>query len=729
MYVEYPHIHGTAEEKIEQISNYLFKLAEVSNYNLDQSTPEGIFRQAAEAVTSAESEAIEKGQRAKFGSLRDLIIKSAGSVMISQEEISHSLAGLFVATSDFGTFKKETEQNFSANSESFKSLFKKSEEISTDLTNYKTEMQNYIFAGYDGDTFALDVGLLKDTYTEDGKTTENGTPKKIRITPSRLSLFSGDYEAAYLSENAIYFPNANITGGTLNIGSGRFTVDSEGALSATGAKISGNITATSGSFFSGELKAATGSFSGNITATGGTIAGWKIGTGAPGLPATATAIYNEMTGEDGTKYSIGMQSNFYSTDYINFYVRSQKKGSSGWEDIFYVKNNGKLKAINAEIEGTISASSISASSITNGTYGAGSIGFSLTDDGALSASGATIYGTIKASSFELLGNATLSRGDTPANNKTGFKVDSSGKLTASSAKIWGDITANSGYIAGWNIGTGSKYMESSDMLYYTDDKGDSEVGFNPKSNNEVFYIRKFSRNGDYDVISFSKDGGIYTQSDITCRSLYSYFGKIKCTAAPPSSPPPMDPRDEDVITVNDDDLARVFWVSPLGHVGAKKFYTIDDTGNATGNDLQTQINGKASTGHTHGNTLLWSGYNFLTSEGKNIATITFSDKISNQNIGVVLVFAPCTLNSQGGFDSITQYFYQSFFIPKDFIPSNDCKIMSFGLHYENFNLNGNKILKIYNNKIEGYPTNNNSGTSNGITYNNKRFVLIKVYGV
>ena len=272
MYVEYPHIHGTAEEKIEQISNYLFKLAEVSNYNLDQSTPEGIFRQAAEAVTSAESEAIEKGQRAKFGSLRDLIIKSAGSVMISQEEISHSLAGLFVATSDFGTFKKETEQNFSANSESFKSLFKKSEEISTDLTNYKTEMQNYIFAGYDGDTFALDVGLLKDTYTENGKTTENGTPKKIRITPSRLSLFSGDYEAAYLSENAIYFPNANITGGTLNIGSGRFTVDSEGTLSATGAKISGDITATSGSF-SGELKAATGSFKGNLEAAGGTFAG------------------------------------------------------------------------------------------------------------------------------------------------------------------------------------------------------------------------------------------------------------------------------------------------------------------------------------------------------------------------------------------------------------------------------------------------------------------------
>ncbi len=490
MYVEYPHIHGTAEEKIEQISNYLFKLAEVSNYNLDQSTPEGIFRQAAEAVTSAESEAIEKGQRAKFGSLRDLIIKSAGSVMISQEEISHSLAGLFVATSDFGTFKKETEQNFSANSESFKSLFKKNEEISTDLTNYKTEMQNYIFAGYDGDTFALDVGLLKDTYTEDGKTTENGTPKKIRITPSRLSLFSGDYEAAYLSENAIYFPNANITGGTLNIGSGRFTVDSKGALSATGAKISGDITATSGSF-SGELKAATGSFSGSITATGGTIAGWKIGTGAPGLPTGATAIYNEITGEDGIKYSIGMQSNFSSTGNINFFVKSQKNSSSDWEDIFYVKNNGKLKATNAEIEGTISASTISASSITNGTYGASSTGFSLTSDGHLYASGATIYGAIHATSGSFSGELKAATGTfsgslsaakgtfsgelkaatgtfsgslsaakgTFAGSLSAAGGTFNGDISAATGTFTGEIKATSGSIGNWNIGTGNLYSQ------------------------------------------------------------------------------------------------------------------------------------------------------------------------------------------------------------------------------------------------------------------------------
>ena len=400
MYVEYPHIHGTAEEKIEQISNYLFKLAEVSNYNLDQSTPESIFRQAAEAVTSAESETIEKGQRAKFGSLRDLIIKSAGSVMISQEEISHSLAGLFVATSDFGTFKKETEQNFSANSESFKSLFKKSEEITTDLTNYKTEMQNYIFAGYDGDTFALDVGLLKDTYTENGKTTENGTPKKIRITPSRLSLFSGDYEAAYLSENAIYFPNANITGGTLNIGSGRFTVDSEGALSATGAKISGDITATSGSF-SGELKAATGSFKGNLEAAGGTFSGeLKAATGsfAGSLSAAKGTFAGSLEAAGGTfsgelKAATGSFAGSLSAAKGTFAGSLEAAGGTF---------SGELKAATGSFAGSLSAA--------KGTF-AGSLSAATgTFKGTLEAAGGTFSGELKAATGSFAGSLSAAGG-------------------------------------------------------------------------------------------------------------------------------------------------------------------------------------------------------------------------------------------------------------------------------------------------------------------------------
>ena len=146
-------------------------------------------------------------------------------------------------------------------------------------------------------------------------------------------------------------------------------------------------------------------------------------------------------------------------------------------------------------------------------------------------------------------------------------------------------------------------------------------------------------------------------------------------------------------------------------------------------NLQTTLNNKAAANHKHGNTELWNGNHFLTSTASSTAQISLNGNISDQNIGVVLVFSPCTLDDSGNFENSIDYFYQTFFIPKAFIPSGSYKIMSFALHYEKYNLNGNKILKIYNNKIEGYITNSDAGTSNGITYNNKRFILRKVYGV
>ena len=447
MYLEYPHIHGTTDEKLEQISGYLYKLAEISNYNLEQSTPEGIFRQAAEAVASAESEAVEKDKRAQFRGLRDLIIKSAGSVMISEQEISHSLAGLFVAASDFGTFKKETEQTFTANSESFKSLFKKDEEISTDITNYKSEMQNYIFAGYDGDVFALDIGLLKNKYTEGEKEVINDTPKKFRITPTRASLFSGSNEVAYLSENAVYFPNAHITGGTLDIGGGTFKVSDKGEL----------------------------------TASSGVIAGWKIGAGADGLPTGSNAIYNTVEGTDG-KFSVGMQASG-STVNVNFFVKKYNTLKSEWEDVFYVKNNGSLKAIDAEIEGTITSSTIKSSTIEVGTYGKGSSGFKVDSKGNLYASNATIYGTIKSSTIE---SSTISVG-TVKQGSSGFKVDSQGNLSASNATIYGTIKSSTIESSTISVGT----VKQGSSGFKVDSQG------NLSASNATIYGKIYATDGEF----------------------------------------------------------------------------------------------------------------------------------------------------------------------------------------------------------------------------------------
>lgn len=253
-FIDYPHIVGTTEERLESIEKYLFRQADNLNYNFTQATPDKIFELAAQAVEGAKSPAAEPGEKANYTALRDLIIKSAGSVVQTGENFTYSLDGEYVAVSEFGEFKKNTNQTITANSENITSLFTKNEEISAqnkknseDLKNYKLDMKNYISAGYDdvGDTFALDVGLLKGKYTKDGAIIEIASPKKVRITPDKISFFDGTEEVAYLKEKAIYFPKAHITGGTISIANGTFGVDAEGRMTATGATVEGKIIATS----------------------------------------------------------------------------------------------------------------------------------------------------------------------------------------------------------------------------------------------------------------------------------------------------------------------------------------------------------------------------------------------------------------------------------------------------------------------------------------------------
>lgn len=247
IYVDYPHLLGSTstEEKIKSLEKYLFRTADVLNYNLGQATPEKVFEQAAKAVQGASSPAAEPGERANYTALRDLIIKSAGSVVQTGGSFTFSLDGEYVALSEFGEFKKATNLAINANSEDVTALFKKNEKIETDVTNYKSEMKNYISAGYDGDVFALDIGLLKNELSVGNEKVEVATPRKIRITPKKLSFYEGTNEVAYMAEEAIWFPKANITGGTIDIANSTFNVAADGSLTATKANITGDIVAKS----------------------------------------------------------------------------------------------------------------------------------------------------------------------------------------------------------------------------------------------------------------------------------------------------------------------------------------------------------------------------------------------------------------------------------------------------------------------------------------------------
>ena len=103
--------------------------------------------------------------------------------------------------------------------------------------------------------------------------------------------------------------------------------------------------------------------------------------------------------------------------------------------------------------------------------------------------------------------------------------------------------------------------------------------------------------------------------------------------------------------------------------------------------------------------------------------INFPRPITSLMTGIVLVFS---LNENG---SPQEWAYSSHFIPKYLLQDLGERTYSFVLSAETFNLVGVKFLHISNTRIVGHASNNGNGTKNGITFDNRRWALRRVYGV
>ena len=121
--IRLPNITAQDERgKLEQIRSYLYQFAEQLNWALNN-----IDNKAAEATqkveaTTQQKDAVVQAQ-ATFSEVKSLIIKSADIVNAYYEEISRRLEGVYVAESDFGTYKRETAMEMSATSDDIKLLF------------------------------------------------------------------------------------------------------------------------------------------------------------------------------------------------------------------------------------------------------------------------------------------------------------------------------------------------------------------------------------------------------------------------------------------------------------------------------------------------------------------------------------------------------------------------------------------------------------------------------
>lgn len=129
--------------------------------------------------------------------------------------------------------------------------------------------------------------------------------------------------------------------------------------------------------------------------------------------------------------------------------------------------------------------------------------------------------------------------------------------------------------------------------------------------------------------------------------------------------------------------------------------------------------GSWKTVYNGGGKILWEGAMFMTSGHK----ITLAEVISKQPSGIVLVF------SRYDDAAASEHNYNSFFVHKAFVAAKPGVGSAFRMNTVNFNVVATKYLYINDSTIAGNDSNDDTGTGNGVTYNNKAYVLRYVIGV
>lgn len=230
MKLAYPSIAGkTSGEQLESMRRYLCTLTD--QLNLADWSAGAVLQEVSRAI-DADSlpDAERKTQLGNFGQLKALIIKTADYAAANSERFKTQLSGNYVAVSDFGKYWQKATMTVDGNEFGIRQLYDYAAGINND---FAVNSQQYVKTGllyYNGavPVYGVGVGNIETTVTKDGETVVDQTKNElVTVTPGRVSFWQGGDEIAYLSAKKLHFPS--------------------GTLEATDAKLSGTLTAASGS--------------------------------------------------------------------------------------------------------------------------------------------------------------------------------------------------------------------------------------------------------------------------------------------------------------------------------------------------------------------------------------------------------------------------------------------------------------------------------------------------
>lgn len=229
MTLAYPSIAGrTSGEQLESMRRYLCTLTD--QLNLADWSAGAVLQEVSRAI-DADSlpDAERKTQLGNFGQLKALIIKTADYAAANSESFKTQLSGNYVAVSDFGKYWQKATMTVDGNEFGIRQLYDYAAGINNDFT---VKSQQYVKTGllyYDEATpvYGVGVGNIETTVSSGNTVIDKTKNELVTVTPGKVTFWQGGDPIAYLSGKKLHFPS--------------------GTLEATDAKLSGTLTAASGS--------------------------------------------------------------------------------------------------------------------------------------------------------------------------------------------------------------------------------------------------------------------------------------------------------------------------------------------------------------------------------------------------------------------------------------------------------------------------------------------------
>ena len=200
---------GSEKEQLRRVQSYLYTLAQQLQFAFDTIT-----REQTQAAAAKTAQPESRGEGTNFAAVKALILKSAQITEHFQQAVEQKLSGLYVAQSQFGSFRQETEAAITANSQSIQQKFTQLQQLEAAVAGLESavrEVSATIRTGLlaqtpeGGSIYGVEIGQQE---WEDGVIRFR---KYTRLTAQKLSFYdNNDVEVAYISDRRMYVTAATV---------------------------------------------------------------------------------------------------------------------------------------------------------------------------------------------------------------------------------------------------------------------------------------------------------------------------------------------------------------------------------------------------------------------------------------------------------------------------------------------------------------------------------------